>query len=42
LQGPWVNGLSDDLAIKDIETAHSVILTLRQKLDGNEEPEARG
>ena len=42
LQGPWVNGLSDDLAIKDIETAHSVILALRQKLDGNEEPEARG
>jgi len=41
LQSPWVNGLSDELAIKDIETAHSVILALRQKLDGNEEPEAR-
>ena len=36
LQGPWVNGLSDDLTIKDIETAHGVILALRQKLDGNE------
>ena len=41
LQSPWVNGRSEELAIKDIETAHSVILALRQKLDGNEEPEAR-
>ena len=40
LQGPWVNGLSDELAIKDIETAHGVILALRQKLDGNDGPEA--
>jgi DNA-binding MarR family transcriptional regulator len=40
LQAPWVNGLSDELAIKDIETAHGVILALRQKLDGNDGPEA--
>ena len=33
-------GLSDELAIKDIETAHGVMLALRQKLDGNDGPEA--
>ena len=40
LQAPWVNSLSDGLAVKDIETAHGVILALRQKLDGNDGPEA--
>jgi hypothetical protein len=35
-------GLSDDRAIKDIDTADGIVLPLRQKLDGNEEPAACG
>ena len=34
LQGPWVNGLARGLAVKDIETAHRVLSTLRQRLNG--------
>lgn len=41
LQGPWINSLSDGLLIKDIEAAHRVIATLRQRLEGNAEPEKR-
>lgn len=33
LQAPWVNRLSDGLAIKDIETTHRVMNTLHRKLD---------
>ncbi len=32
-QVPWVNGLAHGLAVKDIETAHRVLTTLRQRLD---------
>jgi len=39
LQAPWVNGLSDGVLVKDIETFHRVIAALRKKLEGNEEPE---
>ena len=35
LQTPWVNGLSEGLAVKDIQTMHRVIVALRQKLEGN-------
>ena len=34
LQAPWVNDLAHGLALKDIEAAHRVISTLRQRLDG--------
>jgi len=34
LQTPWVNDLAHGLAVKDIEAAHRVISTLRQRLDG--------
>jgi len=34
LQGPWVNDLVQGLAVKDIKTAHGVLTTLRQRLDG--------
>jgi len=37
LQAPWVNGLSDGLSVKDIETVHRVVAALRQKLEGNDE-----
>lgn len=37
LQAPWVNGLSEGLAVKDIETLHRVTAALRKKLEGNDE-----
>ncbi len=36
LQAPWINSLSEGLSIKDIQTMHRVITTLRKKLGGNE------
>jgi DNA-binding MarR family transcriptional regulator len=41
LQAPWVNGLSDGLSIKDIETVHRVITSLRKKLERDDEREER-
>ena len=35
LQTPWINGLSEGLSVKDIQTMHRVIIALRQKLEGN-------
>jgi len=42
LQAPWINRLSDGLLVKDVETTHGVIAALRQKLEGNDEPQQRG
>src|SRR5580700_8214808 len=42
LQAPWVNGLSDGLSVKEIETVHRVVTTLRKKLGGGDEPDERG
>jgi DNA-binding MarR family transcriptional regulator len=39
LQVPWSNSLADGLTVKDIETAHRVMLALRQNLNANNEPE---
>jgi len=39
LQAPWSDGLSEGLSVKDIETAHRVMLTLRQNLNANDEAE---
>lgn len=41
LQHPWINGLSDGLSIKDIETARRVMAGLQKKLKSHEEPEER-
>ena len=41
LQAPWVNGLSDGLAVKDIKTVHSVISAVRNKLQ-NQDPQEQG
>jgi DNA-binding MarR family transcriptional regulator len=41
LQAPWINSLSDGLAVKDIETMHRVIAALRKRLEGNDESEER-
>jgi DNA-binding MarR family transcriptional regulator len=35
LQAPRINKLSEGLSVKDIETAHHVMLVLRQRLDGS-------
>jgi DNA-binding MarR family transcriptional regulator len=39
LQAPWVNSLSDGLSVKDIETVHRVVATLRRKFEDNDELE---
>jgi len=39
LQAPWMNDLSEGLALKDIQTFQSVISTLRQKLEKSEPEE---
>jgi|SRR5271157_5315334 len=36
LQAPWINSLSDGLAIKDVQTFHRVVMVLREKLESNE------
>ena len=41
LQAPWVNDLSDGVAVKDMETVHRVITALRRKLERDDEPEER-
>jgi DNA-binding MarR family transcriptional regulator len=33
LQAPWANGLSEDMAIKDIDTTRRVVAELRKKLE---------
>jgi DNA-binding MarR family transcriptional regulator len=42
LQAPWVNGLSDGLSVKEIETVHRVVGALRKKLEDKDEAEERG
>ena len=39
LQAPWVDGLSDGLSVKDIETTRNVMTTLRRKLEDDADPE---
>jgi DNA-binding MarR family transcriptional regulator len=36
LQAPWINGLSEGLSVKDIQTMHRVTVALRKKLESNE------
>jgi DNA-binding MarR family transcriptional regulator len=40
LQAPWINGLSEGLSVKDIQTVHRFIIALREKLE-RDEPEER-
>jgi DNA-binding MarR family transcriptional regulator len=37
VQAPWANALSEDLAIKDIDTTRRVVAALRKKLELNDE-----
>jgi DNA-binding MarR family transcriptional regulator len=37
VQAPWSNSLADGLTVKDIETAHRVMLALRQNLNAKDE-----
>jgi DNA-binding MarR family transcriptional regulator len=39
LQAPWSDNLSEGLSLKDIETAHRVMLALRQNLSARDETE---
>ena len=39
LQAPWVNGLSEGLAVKDLQVVHRVVTALRKKLESNDGPE---
>jgi DNA-binding MarR family transcriptional regulator len=41
LQLPWVNGLADGLAVKDIETVRRIMTALRSKLESRGEPATR-
>jgi DNA-binding MarR family transcriptional regulator len=41
LQAPWINGLSEGLKVKDIETTHRVLSELRSKLEGGEDIEGQ-
>ena len=36
LQAPWINTLSNGLAVKDIQTVQSVIMSVRHKLENSE------
>lgn len=36
LQAPWVNGLSEGLAVKDLQTVHRVVTALREKLESDD------
>jgi len=38
VQAPWANALSQDLAIKDIDTTHRVVAALRKRLELNGDP----
>jgi len=42
LQAPWVNGLSDGLTVKEIETVHRVVTALRKKLADKDDAGERG
>jgi DNA-binding MarR family transcriptional regulator len=33
LQVPWINSISEGLSVKDVQTFHRVIVSLRQKLE---------
>src|ERR1700759_4999518 len=39
LQAPWINKLSEGLKVSDLETTHSVIVALRQRLEGEGDAE---
>jgi len=41
VQIPWINSLSDGLLVKDIKSAHRLIVALRTKLEGNDDAEAQ-
>jgi hypothetical protein len=41
LQAPWVNGVSDGLSVKELETVHRVVTALRKKLEGEDELDER-
>jgi hypothetical protein len=41
LQVLWVNSLSEEFLVKDIEAARRIMTALRKRLEGNSEPQAQ-
>ncbi len=41
LQAPWISALAEGLKVSELETAHSVIARLRQKLEGGGDAEGQ-
>jgi DNA-binding MarR family transcriptional regulator len=41
LQVPWINSISSGVSVKDIETVHRVMATLRKNLESNDESRER-
>src|SRR5262245_4480215 len=39
LQAPWVNRLTEGVAVKELETVHRIVAALRQNLEGSVEPD---
>ncbi|MDP9893795.1 DNA-binding MarR family transcriptional regulator [Variovorax boronicumulans] len=42
LQAPWINSLSDGIAVDDIKTMQKIMASLRQKLEQDTEEEEPG
>jgi DNA-binding MarR family transcriptional regulator len=40
LQTPWIEGLAADISVRDADTAHRVLLSLREKLSGKDSADA--
>src|SRR5579885_3158541 len=38
LQAPWINSLTEGLAMKDLQTVHRMVIALREKLESNGGP----
>lgn len=36
LQAPWINGLTEGLAVKDLQTVHKVVVALRERIESSE------
>lgn len=41
LQAPWINALSEGLAVKDVEAAQRVMTVLRDRLEAGDDPAGR-
>ncbi len=42
LQAPWINRLTDGVAVEDLKVVHRVVTALRARLEGSTEPDEDG